>query len=101
MARQGFKSPLNNEKRVVEDGYGMYQYYLKVVPTVYRFLESEKAPVHSNQYAVTEHLRHVNPGSNRGLPGMCVLASLRRQALSAVRPSHVDIKDQSSCVRLC
>ena len=27
---QGFKSPLSNQARSVEDGYGMYQYYLKV-----------------------------------------------------------------------
>lgn len=27
---QGFKSPLSNQARNVEDGYGMYQYYLKV-----------------------------------------------------------------------
>jgi hypothetical protein len=65
---QGFKSPLRQQVRVVEDGYGMYQYYIKVVPTVYRFLD-DRPPAVSNQYAVTEHLRHVNPGSNRGLPG--------------------------------
>jgi hypothetical protein len=27
---QGFKSPLSNQARLVEDGYGMYQYYIKV-----------------------------------------------------------------------
>lgn len=28
--KQGFKSPLSQQARSVEDGYGMYQYYLKV-----------------------------------------------------------------------
>lgn len=39
----------------------------QIVPTVYRYLDGRV--VHSNQYAVTEHVRHINPGSNRGLPG--------------------------------
>lgn len=26
--------------------------------------------IQTNQYSVTEHLRHVNPGSTRGLPGV-------------------------------
>lgn len=64
----GFKSPLSNQVRSVADGYGMYQYYLKVVPTVYKHLN--KPPTVSNQYAVSEHIRHINPGSNRGLPGV-------------------------------
>ncbi|EWM28250.1 endoplasmic reticulum-golgi intermediate compartment protein 3 [Nannochloropsis gaditana] len=64
----GFRSPLSNQKRSVADGYGMYQYYLKVVPTIYKHLS--QPPTVSNQYAVSEHIRHINPGSNRGLPGV-------------------------------
>ena len=64
----GFHSPLNRAKRTVSDGYGMYQYYLKLVPTIYRFLSGKE--IHTNQYSVTEHLRHVDPGSGRGLPGV-------------------------------
>lgn len=40
---------------------------MQVVPTIYRYLDGRV--VESNQYAVTEHVRHINPGSNRGLPG--------------------------------
>lgn len=49
-------------------GYGMFQYYLQVVPTVYRFLNG--TVIETFQYSVTEHTRHVDPGSSRGLPGV-------------------------------
>lgn len=80
---------LDGQSRVIKDGYGMYQYYfqvcsqtvacivllpsygraqlallLQVVPTRYRFLNG--TTIETNQYSVTEHLRHVNPGSGRG-----------------------------------
>lgn len=80
---------LDKEKRTITDGYGMYQYYFQVrqysalfffllqncvhhthrkasqvVPTTYRFLNG--TVIETNQYSVTEHLRHVAPGSSRG-----------------------------------
>jgi endoplasmic reticulum-Golgi intermediate compartment protein 3 len=59
---------LDGVDRTIIDGYGMYQYYFKIVPTLYRFQNG--TVIQSNQFSVTEHLRHVNPGSNRGLPGV-------------------------------
>ena len=64
----GFHSPLNTATRIISDGFGMYQYYLKLVPTIYRSLTGKEIQTH--QYSVTEHLRHVDPGSGRGLPGV-------------------------------
>lgn len=64
----GINSPLDGQKRFVEDTHGMYQYYIKIVPTRYQALG--KNEIESNQYAVTEHLRHLSPGSGRGLPGV-------------------------------
>lgn len=64
----GINSPLDGQKRTVEDTHGMYQYYIKIVPTRYQALG--KSEIESNQYAVTEHLRHLSPGSGRGLPGV-------------------------------
>ena len=61
-------SQLNGAVRTVTDGYGMFQYYLQVVPTVFRFLNG--TTIETFQYSVTEHTRHVDPGSNRGLPGV-------------------------------
>jgi len=61
-------SQLEGQSRVVTDGYGMHQYYLKVVPTTYVKVDGTR--VEAAQYSVTEHVRHVAPGSGRGLPGV-------------------------------
>lgn len=82
----GLPSALDGQTRVVADTHGMYQYYLHVVPTRYVGPETAAAEtgadtltgtgaprereVESNQYAVTEHLSHLAPGSGRGLPGV-------------------------------
>lgn len=59
---------LDGQPRMIEDAYGMYQYYIKIVPTLYKFLNG--TTIQTNQYSVTEHMRHVSPSSNRGLPGV-------------------------------
>jgi hypothetical protein len=64
----GIKSPLDGQVRVIEDTHGMHQYYVKIVPTVYKTVSGQS--IVSNQYAVTEHLRHLSPGSGRGFPGL-------------------------------
>ena len=56
----------------------------QVVPTQYRFLNG--TTIQTNQYSVTEHLRHVNPGSGRGLPGVFFFYE--------VSPLHVVIEEQ-------
>ena len=61
-------SQLDGESRTLGDGYGMHQYYLKVVPTVYKNLGGKTRELW--QYSVTEHVRHVAPGSGKGLPGV-------------------------------
>ena len=66
----GVRNPLDGHSKQILDGYGMYQYYIKVVPTTYKYLDGDDPDIQSNQYSVTEHLRHVNPGSHRGLPGV-------------------------------
>ena len=61
-------SQLDHTSKTVTDGYGMFQYYLQVVPTLFTFLNG--TTIQTFQYSVTEHTRHVDPGSNRGLPGV-------------------------------
>jgi hypothetical protein len=64
----GIVSPLDGQVRKLGDTHGMYQYYVKIVPTKYRYLNGVE--VESNQYSVTEHMRHLAPGSGRGVPGV-------------------------------
>lgn len=66
----GIKSPLDGQSRRVMDTHGMYQYYIKVVPTRYKALSMGSAEIQSNQYSVTEHMSTLAPGSGRGLPGV-------------------------------
>jgi endoplasmic reticulum-Golgi intermediate compartment protein 3 len=58
----------------------MLQFY-QIVPTHYRYQNGTS--ILTNQYSVTEHLRHVNPGSGRGLPGVFFFYE--------ISPLHVEI----------
>jgi len=64
----GIRSPLDGAFRLLEETHGMFQYYIKVVPT--KFVKADGSVLESNQYSVTEHVRHLAPGSTRGLPGV-------------------------------
>lgn len=77
-------SQLDGEIRTVADGYGMFQYYLQVIPTKYMFLNG--TTIETFQYSVTEHTRHVDPGSNRGLPGVFFFYEV--SALHVVREEY-------------
>lgn len=44
------------------------QYFLKVVPTVYSYLNNQT--VSTNQFSVTENFRESQPGPGRSLPGV-------------------------------
>merc|ERR1712108_132591 len=46
----------------------MYQYFIKVVPTVYTDLSGHT--IQSNQFSVTEHLRYSEVGNLQFLPGV-------------------------------
>ncbi|KAJ6811829.1 endoplasmic reticulum-Golgi intermediate compartment protein 3-like [Iris pallida] len=48
--------------------YGMYEYFLKVVPTVYTDIQGNT--IQSNQYSVTEHFRSDAMGRIQSLPGV-------------------------------
>merc|ERR1711988_649837 len=64
----GATHQLEGETRIVSDGHAMYQYYFQVVPTTFQLLSAP--PIRTSQYSVTEHTRHVDPGSGRGPPGV-------------------------------
>jgi endoplasmic reticulum-Golgi intermediate compartment protein 3 len=45
----------------------MYQYFVKVVPTVYEPIDSEV--LNTNQFSVTEHYKALQGEGAHGLPG--------------------------------
>ena len=45
------------------------QYFLQLVPTVYRFTDG--STFRSNQYSATEHLKHVHSGKHDRIPAIC------------------------------
>jgi hypothetical protein len=74
---------LDGQDRFVDDNFIMHQYYIQVVPTLYKFLNGTS--IQTNQFSVTEHKRHVHPGSNRGLPGVYFFYELS--------PLHVEFEE--------
>merc|ERR1711998_297774 len=53
---------------------GMFQYFVKIVPTKYEKVNSEV--LNSNQYSVTYHFRGLDQAAGRGLPGVFVFYDL-------------------------
>ena len=51
----GMRNPLDGQHKVLNNGSGFFQYYIKVVPTIYEPLGA--APLHTNQYSYTELFR--------------------------------------------
>eukprot|EP01121_Diplochlamys_sp_Union-15-3_P022610 TRINITY_DN968_c0_g1_i5.p1 TRINITY_DN968_c0_g1~~TRINITY_DN968_c0_g1_i5.p1 ORF type:complete len:390 (+),score=53.16 TRINITY_DN968_c0_g1_i5:46-1215(+) len=52
----------------------MYQYFVKVVPTIYQSLGGNA--INTNQFSVTEYTRSLDRDSNHGLPGVFIMYEL-------------------------
>lgn len=69
----GILNPLDGvakgrETTPTEEGLGMYQYFIKVVPTTYEALDGKV--LNTNQFSVTEHYKGLrSDNSGHGLPG--------------------------------
>ncbi|KAF5781609.1 putative endoplasmic reticulum vesicle transporter [Helianthus annuus] len=63
----GKKNPLDGVHWFQENPNGMYQYFLKVVPTIYTSIRGYT--IQSNQFSVTEHYKSPEIG-RRSLPGV-------------------------------
>ncbi|KAL3788725.1 hypothetical protein ACHAW5_005369 [Stephanodiscus triporus] len=62
---------LDGETRTVTDGYGMFQYYLQVVPTVWLLASWNGTVIETFQYSVTEHTcATLTREAAGGLPGV-------------------------------
>ncbi|XP_058096761.1 uncharacterized protein LOC131242253 isoform X1 [Magnolia sinica] len=64
----GVVNPLDGVQWVQKTPYGMYQYFIKVVPTVYT--DISRHTIQSNQFSVTEHFRGAELGLVQALPGV-------------------------------
>ncbi|KAL1822035.1 hypothetical protein DCAR_0309843 [Daucus carota subsp. sativus] len=64
----GVLNPLDGVQWTQEPPSGMYQYFIKVVPTVYK--EASGSTIQSNQFSVTEHFRTADHGLLNTLPGV-------------------------------
>ncbi|MQL91473.1 hypothetical protein Taro_024083 [Colocasia esculenta] len=64
----GVVNPLDSVQWVQHTQHGMYQYFIKVVPTVYTDITGRT--IQSNQFSVTEHFRSDNIGHQHSLPGV-------------------------------
>ncbi|XP_008804334.2 endoplasmic reticulum-Golgi intermediate compartment protein 3-like isoform X1 [Phoenix dactylifera] len=54
----GVINPLDGAQWTRQASSGMYQYFIKVVPTIYTDIRGRK--IHSNQFSVTEHFKDGN-----------------------------------------
>nr|AWW16504.1 endoplasmic reticulum-Golgi intermediate compartment protein 3-like protein [Ipomoea pes-caprae] len=64
----GVVNPLDKVHWVQETPNGMYQYFLKVVPTIYTNIRGHK--INSNQFSVTEHYKSTELGHFNLHPGV-------------------------------
>eukprot|EP00128_Syssomonas_multiformis_P010518 Colp12_sorted_trinity150504_noHs@32023 len=73
----GIVNPLDNSDKISPEGKGshMYQYFVKIVPTVYHHLDG--SVVNTNQFSATTHQSVVNTGvGGGGLPGVFFMYDL-------------------------
>lgn len=66
----GVVNPLDGVQWMQEASSGMYQYFIKVVPTIYTHITGYK--IHSNQFSVTEHFVEGNVYP-KPLPGVLLV----------------------------
>uniref|UniRef100_A0A7C8Z7F2 Endoplasmic reticulum vesicle transporter C-terminal domain-containing protein n=2 Tax=Opuntia streptacantha TaxID=393608 RepID=A0A7C8Z7F2_OPUST len=54
----GIHNPLDGTVRILRDASGTFKYYIKIVPTEYRYISKEVLP--TNQFSVTEYFSPMN-----------------------------------------
>ncbi|KAK4775892.1 hypothetical protein SAY87_023853 [Trapa incisa] len=54
----GLHNPLDGTTRILHSGSGIFKYYIKIVPTEYRYISKEVLP--TNQFSVTEYFSPMN-----------------------------------------
>lgn len=57
----GLHNPLDGEMKILDEGTGTFEYYIKIVPTKFHYLQNAEI-VETNQYSVTDHFRKQQDG---------------------------------------
>ncbi|KAL0849130.1 hypothetical protein ABMA28_013479 [Loxostege sticticalis] len=66
--KSGNTAPLDGITGLAKEGAVMFQYYLKIVPTMY--VKLDETVLHTNQFSVTRHQKSVsNANMESGMPG--------------------------------
>ncbi|KAL0855657.1 hypothetical protein Bca101_060810 [Brassica carinata] len=87
----GIHNPLDDTNRILRDTSGTFKYYIKIVPTEYRYLS--KDVLTTNQYSVTEYYTPMNE-FERTWPGIFFLHLLAVYFLYDLSPITVTIKEE-------
>ncbi|GAM20914.1 hypothetical protein SAMD00019534_040890 [Acytostelium subglobosum LB1] len=84
----GIKNPLDGVTKTEIAGTGMFQYYIKVVPTTYEGISGHV--IATNQYSVTEHYRLLGKQGEElsGLPGLFFMYDLSPIMMRVVETSR-------------
>ncbi|XP_004502082.1 uncharacterized protein [Cicer arietinum] len=70
----GHHNPLDGTTRILHDASGTFKYYIKVVPTEYRYISKEVLP--TNQFSVTEYFSPITSQFDRTWPAVYFLYDL-------------------------
>ncbi|CAI0446846.1 unnamed protein product [Linum tenue] len=80
----GIHNPLDGTERILHESSGIFKYYIKIVPTEYRYISKEVLP--TNQFSVTEYFSPMND-LDRSWPAVYFLYDLS--------PITVTIKEEN------
>lgn len=69
----GIHNPLDDVEKYIKKGSGLFQYFIKVVPTIYETLSEQ---LYTNQYSVTQHFRPYNSEHPNVVPGVFFIYDL-------------------------
>jgi len=70
----GLHNPLDGVSKILPKGSGLFQYFIKVVPTIYEYVETKQ--ILTNQYSVTQHFRPHNEIHKTVVPGIYFIYDL-------------------------
>ncbi|GER38029.1 endoplasmic reticulum-Golgi intermediatecompartment protein 3 [Striga asiatica] len=69
----GIHNPLDDTVRILHDSSGTFKYYIKIVPTEYKYISKDVLP--TNQFSVTEYFSPINE-MDRAWPAVYFLYDL-------------------------